>query len=211
MRRADLRNSTFPRSFYVGVAIGGIITDIGLMIVPLPYIFTLRVPLYHKILIAIMLVFGSFACFVTIIRLTKVITVDLSDPTWGTVDLMIWTGMEVYSAVICCCLPTMRPLIKFVWKKCGLKSLSSSGGTDNSKPVSGTGGMWGKKSRQNSRHLQDTILGNGNADEMELTKHAYYELRSNNVAPSIRINKSEDASDTRRGVYQEAWYWTTGL
>ncbi|KAH7151011.1 hypothetical protein DER46DRAFT_689705, partial [Fusarium sp. MPI-SDFR-AT-0072] len=98
--------------FYVGVAIGGIITDIGLMIIPLPYIWALKVPLYHNILIAIMLVFGSFACFVTIIRLTKVITVDLTDPTWGTVDLMIWTGMEVYSAVICCCLPTMRPLIK---------------------------------------------------------------------------------------------------
>ncbi|KAJ4009610.1 hypothetical protein NW752_009199 [Fusarium irregulare] len=45
--------------FYVGVAIGGIITDIGLMILPLPYIFTLRVPLYHKILIAMMLIFGS--------------------------------------------------------------------------------------------------------------------------------------------------------
>ncbi|RYC78901.1 hypothetical protein BFJ63_vAg18222 [Fusarium oxysporum f. sp. narcissi] len=168
--------------FYVGVAIGGIITDIGLMIVPLPYIFTLRVPLYHKILIAIMLVFGSFACFVTIIRLTKVITVDLSDPTWGTVDLMIWTGMEVYSAVICCCLPTMRPLIKFVWKKCGLKNLSSSGNTDNSKRASSTGRMWGNKSRQNSRNLPDTVLGNGSADEVELTKCAYYELRSDNVA-----------------------------
>ncbi|KAF5566237.1 integral membrane protein [Fusarium napiforme] len=45
--------------FYVGVAIGGIVTDIGLMIIPLPYIWALKLPLYHKILIAIMLVFGS--------------------------------------------------------------------------------------------------------------------------------------------------------
>ncbi|SCO92004.1 related to integral membrane protein [Fusarium oxysporum] len=166
--------------FYVGVAIGGIITDIGLMIIPLPYIWALKVPLYHKILIAIMLVFGSFACFVTIIRLTKVITVDLTDPTWGTVDLMIWTGMEVYSAVICCCLPTMRPLIKLFWKKLGLKQLSSTGNTDPSKPVSNGTGMWGNKSRQNSRHLTDGVLAS-NADEMELTKHAYYELHSDNA------------------------------
>ncbi|KAI1069173.1 hypothetical protein LB507_008707 [Fusarium sp. FIESC RH6] len=168
--------------FYVGVAIGGIIADIGLMVLPLPYIFTLKVPLYHKILIAMMLIFGSFACFVTIIRLTKVITVDLQDPTWGTVDLMIWTGMEVYSAVICCCLPTMRPLIKFVWKKCGLKNLSSSGNTDGSVPASTTEGIWSRKSRQTSRHQQDTILGNGNGDELELTKCAYYELGSDHRA-----------------------------
>ncbi|KAM5371549.1 hypothetical protein ACJA88_009536 [Fusarium oxysporum] len=166
--------------FYVGVAIGGIITDVGLMIIPLPYIWALKVPLYHKILIAIMLVFGSFACFVTIIRLTKVITVDLTDPTWGSVDLMIWTGMEVYSAVICCCLPTMRPLIKLSWKKLGLKQLSSTGNTDPSKPVSNGTGMWGNKSRQNSRHLTDGVLAS-NADEMELTKHAYYELHSDNA------------------------------
>ncbi|TVY74127.1 hypothetical protein Focb16_v004691 [Fusarium oxysporum f. sp. cubense] len=165
--------------FYVGVAIGGIITDIGLMIIPLPYIWALKFVSTslpnsdrhaHK----------RSACFVTIIRLTKVITVDLTDPTWGTVDLMIWTGMEVYSAVICCCLPTMRPLIKLFWKKLGLKQLSSTGNTDPSKPVSNVTGMWGNKSRQNSRHLTDDVLAS-NADEMELTKHAYYELHSDNA------------------------------
>jgi hypothetical protein len=82
------------------------------------------------------------------------------------------------SAVICCCLPTMRPVIKFVWKRCGLKNLDSSGTADGSKPTSSTAGMWSSKSRQNSRHRQDTVLGNGNADEMELTKCAYYELHS---------------------------------
>jgi hypothetical protein len=152
------------------------------MIIPLPYIFTLKAPMYHKILIALMLIFGSFACFVTIIRLTKVITVDLEDPTWGTVDLMIWTGMEVYSAVICCCLPTLRPLIKFVWKKFGFTNLSSIRNTDASRSASNTTGMWGGRSRQNSRHLPDNVLNSGNADEVELTKSHYYELRSDNAA-----------------------------
>lgn len=76
----------------------------------------------------------------------------------------------------------MRPVIKFVWKKCGLTNLSSSGNTDSSKLASSTKGMWGNKSHQNSRHLPDTVLGNGSADEMELANHAYYELRSDNVA-----------------------------
>ncbi|KKY16117.1 putative integral membrane protein [Diplodia seriata] len=82
--------------FYVGVAIGGIVTDFGLMVLPIPYIWRLNVPRYQKVLVVCTLVFGGFACFVTIIRLVKITQLDLSDPTWGTVDLMIWTGLEVY-------------------------------------------------------------------------------------------------------------------
>jgi hypothetical protein len=89
---------------------------------------------------------------------------------------------NLYSAVICCCLPTLRPLIKFVWKRCGLTNLSSRGTTDGSKPASSTTAMWNSKSRQTSRHRQDTVLGNDNADEMELTKCAYYELQSDVAA-----------------------------
>jgi hypothetical protein len=40
--------------------------------------------------------------------------------------------------------------------------------------------MWGNKSRQNSRHLTDGVLAS-NTDEVELTKHAYYELHSDNA------------------------------
>lgn len=36
-------------------------------------------------------------CFITIIRVFMVLSVDMSDPTYNTVDLMIWTGLELYS------------------------------------------------------------------------------------------------------------------
>lgn len=36
-------------------------------------------------------------CFITMIRLFIVLGVDLSDPTYNTVDLMIWTGLELYT------------------------------------------------------------------------------------------------------------------
>ncbi|KAM0413629.1 hypothetical protein ACHAPD_006867 [Fusarium lateritium] len=144
-----------------------------------------------------MLVFGSFACFVTIIRLTKVITVDLTDPTWGTVDLMIWTGLEVYrtpnnpSAVICCCLPTLRPLIKVAFKKLGLGQLSSSAVTDNERQASGTGGMWSTKPRKTKLHSEDGILGTSDADDMELKKSKYYELGSINGHASSQTSIRE--------------------
>ncbi|TDZ37627.1 Satratoxin biosynthesis SC1 cluster protein 4 [Colletotrichum trifolii] len=97
---------------YISIAVGSIVTDFMLMILPMPYAARLRMSWYKKMLLLMSFVFGGFNCFITIIRLVKVSTFDYKDPTWGTVDLMIWTGLEAYCAVICCCLPTLRPLFQ---------------------------------------------------------------------------------------------------
>ncbi|TDZ19055.1 Satratoxin biosynthesis SC1 cluster protein 4 [Colletotrichum orbiculare MAFF 240422] len=98
---------------YISIAVGSIVTDFMLMILPMPYAARLRMSWYKKMLLLMSFVFGGFNCFITIIRLVKVSTFDYKDPTWGTVDLMIWTGLEAYCAVICCCLPTLRPLFQY--------------------------------------------------------------------------------------------------
>ncbi|KAL6699289.1 hypothetical protein J3F84DRAFT_406036 [Trichoderma pleuroticola] len=82
--------------FYVGVAIGSIITDFGLMVLPMPYIWNLKVPTFQKVLLALTMIFGGFACFVTIFRLAIVVSLDLSDLTWNTVDQIIWTTLELF-------------------------------------------------------------------------------------------------------------------
>ncbi|KAL0930150.1 uncharacterized protein CTRU02_214970 [Colletotrichum truncatum] len=98
---------------YISIAVGSIVTDFILIILPMPYAARLRMSWYKKVLLLMSFVFGGFNCFITIIRLVKVSTFDYKDPTWGTVDLMIWTGLEAYCAVICCCLPTLRPLLHY--------------------------------------------------------------------------------------------------
>ncbi|KAK2746863.1 integral membrane protein [Colletotrichum kahawae] len=98
---------------YISIAVGSIVTDFILIILPMPYAAQLRMSWYKKMLLLLSFVFGGFNCLITIIRLVKVTTFDFKDPTWGTVDLMIWTGLEAYCAVICCCLPTLRPLFSF--------------------------------------------------------------------------------------------------
>ncbi|OMP89046.1 hypothetical protein BK809_0005767 [Diplodia seriata] len=154
--------------FYVGVAIGGIVTDFGLMVLPIPYIWRLNVPRYQKVLVVCTLVFGGFACFVTIIRLVKITQLDLSDPTWGTVDLMIWTGLEVYCAVICCCLPTLRPLVKVAGRCFGITTWSSTPADSHSN------GLWtgsrGPAIQLNTpaSHSAEEILG---IRDLELAKY----------------------------------------
>ncbi|TIC90275.1 hypothetical protein CH35J_012026 [Colletotrichum higginsianum] len=104
-------------NLYISIAVGSIVTDFVLIIIPIPYVMRLTMSPIKKGLLISSFVFGGFNCFITIIRLIKVSTFDYGDPTWGTVDLMIWTGLEAYCAVICCCLPTLRPLLHMY--RCG--------------------------------------------------------------------------------------------
>ncbi|KAH7190504.1 hypothetical protein DER44DRAFT_816061 [Fusarium oxysporum] len=82
--------------FYVGVAIGSIVQDIGLILLPMPYILNLNVPKTSKVLLCITFIFGGFACFVTIFRLALVVSLDFTDLTWNTVDQIIWTALEAF-------------------------------------------------------------------------------------------------------------------
>jgi hypothetical protein len=43
--------------------------------------------------------------------------VDDPDFTWAMNGTVIWTSLEVSLGVICACLPTMRPLLRFVMPK----------------------------------------------------------------------------------------------
>ncbi|KAF6826119.1 integral membrane protein [Colletotrichum plurivorum] len=105
------KNCVDISKIYISIAVGSIVTDFILILLPMPYAARLRMSWYKKALLLMSFVFGGFNCFITIIRLVKVSNFDYKDPTWGTVDLMIWTGLEAYCGVICCCLPTLRPLL----------------------------------------------------------------------------------------------------
>ncbi|OLN98023.1 hypothetical protein CCHL11_06792 [Colletotrichum chlorophyti] len=116
--------------YFLCTAAGSIATDFALIILPIPYIPGLRLPLYKKALLLLTFVFGGFDLLVVILKpkdlqgpLFSVIRIDsrnivtlfdFTDPTWGTVDLLIWSALETYCGVICCCLPTLWPLFHMV-------------------------------------------------------------------------------------------------
>lgn len=61
----------------------------------------------HEILIL------DSACITSMIRLKHMIYYNLNalDGTWTSVDVVIWSIIEVYSAMVCACLVAIRPLL----------------------------------------------------------------------------------------------------
>ncbi|KAI1381967.1 hypothetical protein F4677DRAFT_400427 [Hypoxylon crocopeplum] len=102
-----------------------IVIDIGILLIPLPFIARLNLPLRKRVLSSFMFAFGIFVIAVSFYRLTTINRFTLSqNPTADSVDVAIWTGLELYVSVICACLPNVNYLLKpvYAW----LSRLSSS-------------------------------------------------------------------------------------
>ncbi|UNI24619.1 hypothetical protein JDV02_010353 [Purpureocillium takamizusanense] len=113
--------------FFYGNAIPTIVTDVLMLALPAPYIWTLNLPRGQKVALAGVFLVGFFVTIVSGLRLSIILHQDLKDPdiTWVFVDSTNWTITEANSAVVCACLPFLHPALS---KLCnGTRRLFSCG------------------------------------------------------------------------------------
>ncbi|KAI5859362.1 hypothetical protein GGS23DRAFT_586125 [Durotheca rogersii] len=105
-------------SFYYAVSISGFITDILILISPLPIIGKLKLPLKSRIAVAGILLLGAVVCgagiarFVTFINIGRGIVANINDLTYFTTPVFAWTMIESSLAVVGANLPLLRPLLQ---------------------------------------------------------------------------------------------------
>ncbi|OTA52646.1 putative PTH11-typeG-protein-coupled receptor [Hypoxylon sp. EC38] len=88
-----------------------IATDVIILTIPMPLVYALQIPRVQKA--ALMMVF-ALGVFVVITSCLRVTTIDIQattpDPTYDIASTM-WTIIEMNVAIVCACLPQIRPLI----------------------------------------------------------------------------------------------------
>ncbi|OAQ65351.2 hypothetical protein VFPPC_06466 [Pochonia chlamydosporia 170] len=99
--------------FFYGNAIPTIITDILMLLLPAPYIYTLQLRKGQKFALAGIFLVGLFVTLVSVIRLNYLLKGNLQDPdiTWNFVDIGLWSVIEGNIAMVCACLPFLRPIL----------------------------------------------------------------------------------------------------
>ncbi|KAI0379360.1 hypothetical protein F5Y04DRAFT_282785 [Hypomontagnella monticulosa] len=83
--------------------------DVILILLPMRWISQLQFP--HSKKIATLAMFAISAIIVRILYLLKLFT-DPASATRTLADLVVWGNLEIYVAIICACLPSLRPLLK---------------------------------------------------------------------------------------------------
>ncbi|PNP52283.1 hypothetical protein FNYG_15856 [Fusarium nygamai] len=124
------------KKFFLGKAIPNIITDIFIILLPLPSIKTLHLPLLQKVAVVFIFTLGVFVTIISIIRLFFILNLDLKSPdvTWNISNSLIWSNVEANIAIVCCCLPSLKPLYSIALNgivNSAARSSDSKSGTAN--------------------------------------------------------------------------------
>ncbi|KAI1102561.1 hypothetical protein F4804DRAFT_261064 [Jackrogersella minutella] len=88
-----------------------ITTDVIILTLPMPLVYALQVPKVQKAALIMVFALGVFVVITSCLRVTTIdIQATTSDPTYDIASTM-WTVIEMNVAIVCACLPQIRPLI----------------------------------------------------------------------------------------------------
>ncbi|KAK2046180.1 integral membrane protein [Colletotrichum somersetense] len=98
--------------WFVGSSIS-LVTDVAIVIMPLPLLRTIQLPWRQKAVLMATFALGFFTCAISIVRITILQSSStMIDATYDTTIAGIWSITELSCAIICVCVPTLRPLLK---------------------------------------------------------------------------------------------------
>ncbi|PYI14429.1 hypothetical protein BO99DRAFT_446927 [Aspergillus violaceofuscus CBS 115571] len=100
-------------ALYVATAVLNIITDVALILFPIPTVTGLNMPTIQKIGLLFMFMVGCATLVTGIIRLATLIPfLNSSDPTYSIGWPDLWINIEANFIIICPCLPFIRHLLR---------------------------------------------------------------------------------------------------
>ncbi|KAH7121980.1 hypothetical protein B0J13DRAFT_680159 [Dactylonectria estremocensis] len=90
-----------------------IVNDVALVVAPMPFLRNLQISRRVKYVLMGVFAAGGVACIVAIIRLYSLwaySSVPIAERPVKGVDIAIWSGLECNIAIICACIPSLKPL-----------------------------------------------------------------------------------------------------
>ncbi|KAI9640544.1 hypothetical protein NHQ30_010842 [Ciborinia camelliae] len=153
-------------------ALPNIITDIAMLILPLPIIWKLQAPTRLKVGLSLTFLVAGLGLVASVLRFATFFKVDFDpDPSWQAGKLFITTLAESGCYLISACLPRCRPLLDVAANSSLLQSLkrtitnksngsaSSVGNLGNLQPENGSSIQLRPQNTSAIQHL--SITGNG--------------------------------------------------
>ncbi|KAF1955429.1 integral membrane protein [Byssothecium circinans] len=114
--------------FWKSLSFPNIITDVIILVLPLPMIFKLQLSNGQKVGILAVFLSASIGLIASCIRMASFFSVRLlADPTWDSVELIGWSIAEPGLYLFAACAVQLRPLFSKFARNVGLKTQYGSG------------------------------------------------------------------------------------
>lgn len=122
-------------ALYTGNALPNIVMDLAMVAMPIYPVSKLQLPLSQRIALIGIFMLGGVVCVVSIYRVTTFAALDVNDLAFTLWGPTVLGNVEMATAVMSACLPTLRPLYSALMRTVGLtkrnfseKSNSKCGG-----------------------------------------------------------------------------------
>ncbi|KAF6223058.1 hypothetical protein HO133_001110 [Letharia lupina] len=122
--------------FFIGSGSANVGLNFLIFILPIPLLWRLRTTVKQQIVLTVLFTLAGFVVLVSIIWVVVLSRLEEADVTWNYVDTAIWSALEPNMAVICACIPSLRPLVSvasqgFANAPLVRSTLHSAGGTSS--------------------------------------------------------------------------------
>ncbi|KAK2616193.1 hypothetical protein QQS21_000825 [Conoideocrella luteorostrata] len=133
-----------------------IATDIIILLLPMPLVYKLDVPRFQKIALMAVFAIGIFVVITSCLRITSLdILATSPDMTYDIANVM-WTIIEPNLAVVCACLPILRPLVVKIFPALRSKGYSNKYASGQASKSRATAGSHHARSRNDWVAIEDS-------------------------------------------------------
>ncbi|EXJ79875.1 hypothetical protein A1O3_08160 [Capronia epimyces CBS 606.96] len=206
-----------PAIYLANAAINAI-TDIMILLLPIPLVVKLQMPTVQKFALLGVFAFGSATFVTSVVRLYYMVPMLSNvDQTYAISIPFVWVMVEANLIVICFCLPNLRTFLRRVAPKIigeysahrGYGNISSAKKTKPSSKM----GLTGPGSSIDRSNLTDRqyAMGKGGAgpDEIELSTTRIYAGRDGDESETGDRGRSADDEHDHDGSSDKAIWQTT--
>ncbi|KAM3068726.1 hypothetical protein ACMFMG_010903 [Clarireedia jacksonii] len=183
-------------------SIPNIITDVAMMVLPIPTIWTLNMSKRIKIAVTLTFLLGSIGLICAIVRIVLFGRVNaLTDPTWASVKLQEFTIIEVSMYFMAGILPTLRSFATASWVQIRSNIWSVLTG---SRASASRDSLWvssNKSSPPRTTRLHSNEIIEGTSDEHNLVE---YNSQSTNGVKVEGLHNVKDTLRERDGITKTA-------
>ncbi|KAF3032399.1 hypothetical protein E8E11_000395 [Didymella keratinophila] len=93
-----------------------VLADFVILILPIPMVLSIKLDMKKKLVVIGMLMLGAAVCAVSVTRVIATYSIaeeyikHPNDVIYYTAPVFFWTNIELSLAIVCACLPTLRPI-----------------------------------------------------------------------------------------------------
>ncbi|KAH6695753.1 hypothetical protein F5X68DRAFT_272976 [Plectosphaerella plurivora] len=195
-------------AMFLTVLYTNIIADFTILFLPVPMVISVQMKLSRKLAVLGMLSLGAAVCAVSVTRVVAVYAIAKeyvrhpNDIIYYTAPVFFWTNIEMSMAVVCACLPTLRPIWRHLFPK------PTATGNSSYELGYGSGRRVTKRSRNPVPYTEiDEMELRGGGQTRSGSPDGKDILKETTISQTVEPSDSSSTTDLRP---TEPGYWSQG-